>query len=699
MSLFSSILLLCSVATSNVSPITSPAMNVSINNTKSSYQLIYTPTGGSPDFYEDIYETNNNVDTATRLIPNNFYTYNSYQIQILQASLYRQFGINDIDYYYFTLFTDTYVGISFINGTGFYFDLMAYNYLYASDEYVNRTLNTTSSNLVSNSLLNFEGILKAGTYFIVLRLGNEISTDCVIHYSFNVNLTKSTTGYVDVSIADLRFNKGLGAVAWVSDLQPAGTTHSFDALYAPVYYQYNKTGVHEPEYCLDEMKRVSGGNPIHLSSFYIWDKDLIDALHYAYHAFREQFAQQVGQVDKLNCQLDVAYTVTSKSIDIAFTAIGIFVPMSIPAGIALALINKGLVLLLKCIIDCVRPNIEVDCLQYFSYLDRLIGLTANRTNGEVIHIPYYYSLITKSHVIPANEKRIISFQPTIYTTQNIDDYIYLSDEVSYIAYDSYHTRGKFYSLSYSNGDLNTIQFVNVLNIDNITPISLAVDSIFPSTIDALRYGEYAWRHFIAPAEGNYSFFVNNPNATISVFSSVVDGYSNLGRITYSTEIIYNDADEALGVSYEKHMATGETLYFRIRGVNYAALTASSFSVYNFYLSDIYHNHRYDTNYIWMNLYQHQAYCRCGHVTLKGHVVSAGGGGILNGGIIGGRTFCILCGGEAVGLVGPLTTNSIASHYEDIIYFGNDSYIYNGIVYLSNFDLSLFYQNLLIIPEY
>ncbi len=699
MSLFSSILLLCSVATSNVSPIASPAMNASINNTTSNYELTYTPTGGSRDFYDDIYETNNNVDTATRLIPNEFYTYNSYQIKILQASLYRQFGINDIDYYYFTLFTDTYISLSFINGTGFYFDLMTYNYLYTSDEYANRTLNTTSSNLVSNSLSNFEGILKAGTYFIVLRLGNEISTDCVIPYSFNVNLTKSTTGYADVSIADLRFNKGLGAVAWISDLQPVGTTHSFDALYSPVYYQYNKSGVHEPEYCLDEMKRVSSGNPIHLSSFYIWDKDLIDALHYAYNAFYQEFDHQVEQVDKINCQLDVAYTVTSTSIDIVFTAVGIFVSMSIPTGIAVALINKGLVLLLKCIIDCVRPNIEVNRLQYFSYLNRLIGLTSNRTNGEVIHIPYYYSLITKSHIIPANEKRIVSFEPTIYTTDNIDDYIYLSDEVSYNAYDSYHTRGKFYSLSYSNNDLNNIQFVNVLNIDNITPISLAVDNIFPSTIDALRYGEYAWRHFIAPVEGNYSFFVNNPNATISVFSSVVDGYSNLGRIAYSTEIIYNDAGEALGISYEKHMDAGETLYFRIRGVNYAALTASSFSVYNFYLSDIYHNHRYDVDYTWMNLYQHQAYCRCGQVALKGHVVSAGGGGLLNAGIIGGRTYCILCGGEAVGLVGPLTTNSIASHYEDIIYFGNGSYIYNGIVYLSNLDLSLFYQNLLIIPEY
>lgn len=69
MSIFSSLLLLCSVATTNVSPMSSP--NLSVDSNKN-FECAYAPSGEGPDAYGDIYETNNNIDTATRLIPDNF---------------------------------------------------------------------------------------------------------------------------------------------------------------------------------------------------------------------------------------------------------------------------------------------------------------------------------------------------------------------------------------------------------------------------------------------------------------------------------------------------------------------------------------------------------------------------------------------------------------------------------------------------
>lgn len=172
----------------------------------------------------------------------------------------------------------------------------------------------------------------------------------------------------------------------------------------------------------------------------------------------------------------------------------------------------------------------------------------------------------------------------------------------------------------------------------------------------------------------------------------------MNRIAYLRENVYNESLGAIGVSYEKHMMQGETLYFRVAGLNYAALPSIPYIIYNYFLSDVVHAHRYDTNYVWKNLYQHEAQCRCRDITLKGHVVSSSGGGVLTSGIVGSRKYCILCGGEAVGLVDPFSINSINNINNEITYFSNGSYIYNGIVYLSNIDLLLFYENKLIIPN-
>lgn len=86
--------------------------------------------------------------------------------------------------------------------------------------------------------------------------------------------------------------------------------------------------------------------------------------------------------------------------------------------------------------------------------------------------------------------------------------IYTSDEIAVNQADSFYSRGKFYSIECENNDLNNIQLVNVLEIEDITPISQNINSVLmPYSIDPLKYGEYAWRHFTAPSDGDYIFLL------------------------------------------------------------------------------------------------------------------------------------------------------------------------------------------------
>lgn len=655
------------------------------------------------DSYGDIYEANNNIDTAIKLVPDNFYIYNSYQIKIENASLYRSYEISDIDCYYLTLFTDTNISVSFTKGFGFYFYLMTYEYLNNDDKYANRNLVTKNLNLISSDDKIYNSALKAGTYFIVLKLDNTSNNDCNIPYAFNINLVQSQTGYAKTSIADLRFNKNLGAVAWISDLLPGGITHSLSPFNSYIYYQYNQDGVHHPEYCLDEIKKASQNNPIHLSTFYIWDIDMINTLHDIYVKMYDFLNNKINKKQEYNIVLDTIYDIGEKTINITISISSSLIPTEtiswkIGKNIISKLVEKKLIFGLKILIDALRPKFSYEGEKYCVYIGKLLGLTDKKVEGDTITIPFYYNFGEFNGLFPKDSYTYFDFFPSVDYFNGNTTNLYSSDKIEFEHVDDYYTRGKFYSIQCQDNDFDTIEFINVLNIDNITPSCQILNSSFPNTIDSLRYGEYAWRGFKATDDGDYSFFVNNSSATISVFSSIEKGYSNANRLYYATEKIYNDNQEAMGISYEKQMIKDEVLYFRISGLNYDALPATSLMVYNYFLSDVFHNHRYNVSYTWKSLYQHEAKCRCGEFTLKGHVVSSGGSGILAVGIIGSRKYCILCGGEAVGLVGPLAVNTTSSLNEDIIYFSNNSYIYNGIIYLSNIDLQLFENNELTIPS-
>lgn len=489
-------------------------------------------------------------------------------------------------------------------------------------------------------------------------------------------------------------------------MQPVGLAHSFNPLNKYAYYQINTDNICKPEYCLDEMKRVSNGDPINLSTFYIWDGDLIDSLHAVYKNLQSALIDKINENNKYNIQLDTAYDIGKEIINITVSVVGMTIPaesatIRITKSLVQKLIAKGLIFQFKVLIDALRPKFSYSGSLYCAYISQLVGLTdREQNNNDVIAIPFYYALIDVSNIMPAKSYSYIDFLPSITKLIDNNSNIYSSDCISYNVSNSFYTRGKFYSFESENNDLNNIELINVSNIDDIMPTSQKIDLIsVPYSIDPLNYGEYAWRHFTAPSEGDYSFFVNNASATISVFNSVVKGYSNENRISYLRENIYKEDLNALGISYEKHMLEGETSYFRVSGLNYAALPSIPYIVYDYFLSDVLHTHRYDTNYEWKNLYQHEAQCRCSDIALKGHVVSSSGGGTLAAGLIGSKKYCILCGGEAVGLVGPFIINSTNLISKNIIYFSNGSYIFNGIVYLSDIDLQLFYKNKLIIPEY
>lgn len=91
----------------------------------------------SNSIYSDKYEDNNNFDTSTNLSTENFYDLDSYDVSI-EASLDYTGQIVDLDYYHFTLFTDSFVSINAAaNETTvglFNFDLLNYDYYDTSEE-------------------------------------------------------------------------------------------------------------------------------------------------------------------------------------------------------------------------------------------------------------------------------------------------------------------------------------------------------------------------------------------------------------------------------------------------------------------------------------------------------------------------------------------------------------------------------------
>ena len=417
--------------------------------------------------FDDDYEDNETVDTAYCLNVNNFYYLESYT-NTINGNLNNYFSV-DYDWFYFVLLTDCNVSISFSTSSSINNDFVLFNYLYAvEDSQANRDLNEIAFYYDTPGCKSFTNTLSAGTYFIWLRGGQEYGSSVSLDYSLSlsVELTESAP---NLSVDDV-LETDYQTVLWLSDLVPANVIPFLNLQDEIVYYQYNETGILTPEYSLNTLKEISGGNPIHVATYYIWDPVV---KHIMYQIMCEMITLYNSEIKGKENQIEkyeLIHNGAENTIKIVCTIAG-----KIIASNAIKVAQFVSLTTLNYIFNAITPRIGyLDVAMgeflgmYKGYFDLGVEedrfddyeyVKNNKDNEEVIAIPIYYSFHETGNPIPRYNKHYISYKETSAMVMNQDIYqslIYTSGEIisSYQEL-NYYCRGKIYGLN-SFDELNNI---------------------------------------------------------------------------------------------------------------------------------------------------------------------------------------------------------------------------------------------------
>ena len=147
------------------------------------------------------------------------------------------------------------------------------------------------------------------------------------------------------------------------------------------------------------------------------------------------------------------------------------------------------------------------------------------------------------------------------------------------------------------------------------------------------------------------------------------GYSDYGKIITSSAKYDSDIDDVYGCYYDLKMEKGQTIYFRVRGVDYCEIDADlDFSVCEGIRENAEHTHTYQTC-VWISNKLHKMTCYCGYSINKLHVVKSG------------SNLCVDCGGTVgSGIVDiNLATSEEKSDQEDTL----NCFAENKNIYLPN----------------
>lgn len=429
---------------------------------------IYTSSTYS---FDDDYEDNETVDTAYSLNVNNFYCLESYTNSI-NGNLNNYFSV-DYDWFYFVLLTDCNVSISFSTSSSISNDFVIFNYLYdVENSQANRDLNEIISYYDTPGSKSFTDTLSAGTYFICLKGRQEYGSSVSLDYSLSlsVELTESAP---NISVDDV-LETDYQAVLWMSDLVPANVIPFLNLQDEIVYYQYNENGILTPEYSLNTLKDISGGNPIHVATYYIWDPII---KHIMFQIMCEMITLYNSQIEGIENQIEkyeLVHDAAENTIKIICTIAGrVIISNAIKLGIKATQFVS--LTTLNFIFNAITPRIgyldvtmgeflalykgyfdlgvEEDKFEDYDYIKNI------KDNGEIIAIPIYYSFHETGNPIPRYNKHYISYKETSAMVMNQDIYqslIYTSGEtISSYQELNYYCRGKIYGLN-SFDELNNL---------------------------------------------------------------------------------------------------------------------------------------------------------------------------------------------------------------------------------------------------
>lgn len=414
---------------------------------------------------EDKYEPNNNISDSTKLCVDDFYIKDTYNEEI-NATLDYIGMIQDIDYYYFTLFTDSNVTINvdaYINYQGnFQFALCSYDYYQIKDKCAYHTPKDIIYDYDGTRHIEFSNLLSPGTYFIYMRGCQNQNITNVLPYKVFINVSKTMVTNKIVYVYDLLAEEdNLGAV-WISDYIPGNTLSFFDFNSDILYYKANETNLGDPDFALDKLREVSNGKPIRVCNYYIWDNTLRLTLHHIFAETKNYFIEHIENKYNSNVKFRVRQNDITKSLEIVASVLGndlmpraIAIPANIISKIGVSVINNYYNL----IINEIDPN-DIYLSTYLGMLtasfdvalDTNLKLKPTFENKvkygikEIISIPIYYSLGVNKSVFPNLDEHYFSFKVTNQMNANEDSLKYTEKFINTMQENSNYINGKVYKI-------------------------------------------------------------------------------------------------------------------------------------------------------------------------------------------------------------------------------------------------------------
>jgi hypothetical protein len=644
-----------------------------ISQEKNEIQIFKPIKNTSPRVGGDSYENNDNFNDAVKLSPDNFYSIDSYDTQI-SATLDKNSIYSDVDYFHFECLTDS--NVDFLVSTKndeYSFDINIYTYDYSisndnSDNAYRNHKDILPFDSSPNKEKSFSGIVKPGTYFIVLECQESQSIGSVVSYDMELRIDKFEGNYESQSIDAIRFSQNLKAAVWKSDYFPIDFGEPINPGLDLTYYDPLSNGTNEPDYALDELMRISHGDRIHLANYYIWGLDIRAALAYFAQEMSSAIQKEFSDQDKIRIQMTTTIDTLKLMINVACKAIslaGKFTPFSFQIDCESFAINKAACYLLDIILINTLPKTNITKVKLLRYFSTLRGLLQKRNGDDsdrtVIEIPFYYELSKNESIIPNKVKHSISTDASLDAFLDAENNLFEGDSIGGDVPETYYCRGKVFGITLDDTGEN-VKYDMISNFDYIhsTAISLSLD--YASSFPKLYYKEYYWFKFISPSNGNYSFFTsgdssNKKDVRVDMYSRIDDGYGIQDRISTNLGGYYIDGVE-IGTYCQKSMNKGETIYFKIYSEGENSISSGAFQVREGFRS--FHLHDYSDSYSWISLTRHRAFCSCKKSILEGHVVS--GNSLPN---LKSNSTCLLCHGTASGgFIGPSlsmsSTNQLSS---------------------------------------
>lgn len=438
----------------------------------------------SNSIYSDKYEDNNNFDTSTNLSPENFYDLDSYDVSI-EASLDYTGQIVDLDYYHFTLFTDSFVSINAAaNETTvglFNFDLLNYDYYDTSEENAYHYPTSIYGNYDGSRNENYNCLLEAGTYFIFIQGRQNNSFTDELLYNLTINVKKEDRAE-STYVYDLMKDNSKGAI-WLSDLFPLKNNLLYNVNRNITYYSNQITNLHYRDYSLDALMKVSNGNPIKIAEYYIWDPVMRLAIKEFAFTLRNALYDEIKNNQIKDARIEIVKNTATGLFDLLLFAANNQTKI-FPISISLDIIDYlGSVTLEKIFKLFYANPVDLNDLEYMNFLSTLIHVFDPRLPDskshtidnvyqsnetiEVVRLPIFCSLHKSENIFPNFTTHYISLKDTSDRTfKEFDFHLSEVDKVKFSDDYDYKCRGKFYVINDFN-DLNDFSNLALANTNHV----------------------------------------------------------------------------------------------------------------------------------------------------------------------------------------------------------------------------------------